>query len=223
MDTPKAGLRQRAFAWALARFNAKYERFVARYKKPLFAGLAGTVIEIGPGTGVNLRYLTPDRVHWIGIEPNPFMQSYLREEANKLGMTVEIRIGTADTLPVPDSSVDAVVSTLVLCCVPSLRRSLEEVLRVLKPGGSFLYIEHVAAPRGSRLRHVQDLVTPVWKRLGDGCHPNRETGIEIERAGFEKVAYQRIAAPVPVVSPQIVGVAVKASSKSGGRGHGRPQ
>lgn len=211
MDTPKAGLGQRIFAWALARFNKRYERFVSRYKQPLFAEVAGTMIEIGPGTGVNLRYLTPGKVHWIGIEPNPFMLPYLRQEANRLGMPVEIRIGTAGTLPAPDSSVDAVVSTLVLCCVPSVHSSLAEVLRVLKPGGRFLFIEHVAAPRGTRLRRIQDLVTPVWKRLGDGCHPNRETWVEIEGAGFEKVTYERIAAPVPIVSHQIIGVAVKAS------------
>lgn len=214
MDTPKAGLRQWIFAWALARFNTKYERFVLRYKDPLFADLSGTVLEIGPGTSVNLRYLRPDRVHWMGVEPNPFMQSYLYEEANKLGMLAEIRTGTADTLPVSDSSVDAVIGTLVLCCVPSLQRSLQEVLRVLKPGGRFLFIEHVAAPRGSRLRRIQDLVTPFWKRLGDGCHPNRETWIEIESAGFEEVAYERITVPAPIVGPQIVGVAVKAPLNS---------
>ncbi len=210
MDTPKASLKQRIFAWALSRFNTRYERFVSRYKRPLFADLSGTVLEIGPGTGVNLRYLKPERVHWTGVETNPFMQSYLHEEANKLGMRVEIRIGTADTLPASDSSVDAVISTLVLCCVPSQQRSLKEVLRVLKPGGRFLFIEHVAAPRGSRLRRIQDLVTPLWKRLGDGCHPNRETWVELERAGFEKITYERITAPAPIVGPQIIGVAVKA-------------
>lgn len=213
MDTPRASLRQRIFAWALSRFNTRYERFVSRYKRPLFADLSGTVLEIGPGTGVNLHYLKPELVHWTGIEPNPFMESYLHEEANKLGMPVEIRIGTADTLPASDSSVDAVISTLVLCCVPSQQRSLKEVLRVLKPGGRFLFIEHVAAPRGSRLRRIQDLVTPLWKRLGDGCHPNRETWVELEHAGFEKITYERITAPTPIVGPQIIGVAVKALSE----------
>ena len=106
---------------------------MSRYKGPLFGDLAGTVLEIGPGTGVNLPYLRPDRVHWIGVEPNPFMQPYISEEANKLDMPVEIRIGTADKLPVSDSSVDAVISTLVLCCVPSQQCSLKEMLRVLKP------------------------------------------------------------------------------------------
>lgn len=209
MDTPKAGLRQRVFAWALARFNTRYERFVSEYKRRLFADVSGNVLEIGPGTGANLRYL-PNGVRWMGVEPNPFMQSYVREEAHKLGLPIEVRIGTADTLPAPDSSVDFVISTLVLCCVPSPQRCLHEVLRVLKPGGRFLFIEHVAAPRGTRLRCIQNLITPLWKRLGDGCHPNRETWIHIERAGFEKVTFETITAPTPIVSPQIVGVAAKA-------------
>jgi SAM-dependent methyltransferase len=208
MDTPKAGLRQRVFAWALARLNARYERFVSKYKRQLFADVSGSVLEIGPGTGANLRYL-PDGVRWMGVEPNPFMQSYLREEADKLRLPIDIRIGTADTLPVADSSVDVVISTLVLCCVPSPQRCLQEVLRVLKPGGRFVFIEHVAAPPGTRLRRIQNLVTPLWKRLGDGCHPNRETRVDLEHAGFEKVTWETITAPTPIVSPQIVGVAVK--------------
>lgn len=72
-----------------------------------------------------------------------------------------------------------------------------------------MFIEHVAAPQGSWLRRIQNLLTPVWKRLGDGCHPNRETWIEIERAGFKNVTYERVCAPFFLVSPQIVGVAIK--------------
>lgn len=140
------------------------------------------------------------------------MQTYLHEEANRLGMPIEIRMPTGETLPVADESVDAVISTLVLCCVNSQQRALQEVLRVLKPGGRLLFIEHVAAPRGSWLRRMQNLLTPLWKRLGDGCHPNRETCVEVEGAGFETVDYEKITAPTLVVSPQIVGIAIKAVS-----------
>jgi ubiquinone/menaquinone biosynthesis C-methylase UbiE len=213
MDKPKAGLRQRLFAWALARFNTKYEQFASRYKQQLFAGLTGTVLEIGPGTGVNLRYLNPETVRWIGVEPNAFMEPYIREEASRLHMQVEIRSGTADNLPLPDSSADAVISTLVLCCVPNQQRSLQELLRVLKPGGKLVFLEHVAAPPGTRLRRMQTLVTPLWKRLGDGCRPNLETWRDLERAGFGKVSYERIVAPLPIVSPQIAGVATKAGNR----------
>lgn len=214
MDAPKAGLRQRIFAWALARFNTRYERFASKYKQRLFRDVAGTVLEIGPGTGANLRYLNPSKVSWIGVEPNPFMRSYLHEEANRLGMPIEIRVSTGEALPVADESVDTVISTLVLCCVNSQQRALQEVLRVLKPGGKLLFIEHVAALGGTWLRRIQNLLTPLWKRLGDGCHPNRETGAELERAGFENVDCERITAPTFIVSPQIVGIATKAASRN---------
>jgi cyclopropane fatty-acyl-phospholipid synthase-like methyltransferase len=98
MDKPNVGLRQRIFAWALARFNPHYERFASKYKEQLFAELSGTVLEIGPGTGVNLRYLKDGKVRWIGVEANPCMQRYLHREASRLGMPIELRIGTADTL-----------------------------------------------------------------------------------------------------------------------------
>lgn len=210
MDKPKGGLNQRIFAWAMARFSPRYEQFSAKYKEPLFAELSGTVLEVGPGTGVNLGYFRNRAVRWIGVEPNLHMERYLRAEANRLGMPIDLRVGTADRMPVRDGSVDAVISTLVLCSVPDQPKALREILRTLKPGGRLVFIEHIAAPDGSRLRHVQNLVTPVWRRLGDGCRPNRETWKELEHAGFAQVSYQRVAAPLPVVSPHIIGVAIKA-------------
>ena len=211
--------RQRAFAWALAHLNQKYERFVQKYKRQLFADLSGIVLEIGPGTGANLRYFPREGIRWIGIEPNPFMSQYLEEEGARLGMKIELRSGTADHLPVPDGSVDAVVSTLVLCCVGDQQLTLREVMRVLKPGGKFVFIEHVAAPIGTRLRRFQNWVTPLWRRMGDGCHPNRETWIELENAGFDKLTYEKFKAPAPIVSPQIFGVAVKSSLPIPQRGY----
>lgn len=210
MNGPRGGLKQRAFAWAMFRFSFRFERFAGPYKKGLFAGLNGTVLEIGPGTGINLRYMKSGGVRWIGVEPNLHMKSYVVEEAARLGISVDLRVGTADNLPVPDATIDAVICTLVLCCVPDQQRSLGEIMRVLKPGGRFLFMEHVAAPAGSRLRRTQNWLTPIWKRLGDGCYPNRETARALESAGFAQLEYERVTAPLPVVSPQIVGAAVKA-------------
>jgi ubiquinone/menaquinone biosynthesis C-methylase UbiE len=209
MDKPKGGLKQRIFAWALARFSTRYEQFSGKYKEALFAELSGTVLEVGPGTGVNLRYFRDRAVRWIGVEPNLCMERYLREEATRLMMPIDLRVGTADHLPVSDTSADAVIITLVLCCVPDQRQALREILRVLKPGGRLVFIEHIAAAHGSRLRRIQNLVTPIWKWLGDGCHPNRETWAELERAGFSQVRYERVTAPLPVVSPHMIGVAIK--------------
>ena len=143
-----AGWHQRLFAWALAHLNGKYETRLADTKRALFSDLSGTVIEIGPGTGANLPYFSRD-VRWIGVEPNPYMDRYLQKRANVLGIPIEIRRGTAEDLPAPDCCADAVVSTLVLCSVSNLSKSLSEVLRVLKPGGRLIFIEHVAAPRGN--------------------------------------------------------------------------
>ena len=81
-----------------------------------------------------------------------------------------------------------VVSTLVLCSVANPEATLQEIHRVLKPGGRFIFLEHVAAPEGSGLRRLQNLAQPAWTTMADGCHPNRETGVSLERVGFESLA-----------------------------------
>lgn len=199
---------KRLFAWLMAAESGTYDSAVGDRKQTLFANLQGNVLEIGPGTGPNLSYY-PHDIHWIGIEPNPFMYPYLQKEAERLGLDIDLRSGSAERLEAEDNSMDAVVSTLVLCSVPDLASTLQEVLRVLKPGGRFLFIEHVAAPRGTWLRKVQSGIRPIWKVIADGCHPDRETWIALENAGFESVNYQHFQAPFPIVSPHIVGVATK--------------
>ena len=199
---------KRLFAWMMAQGSPEYERAVGDRKQALFGDLHGDVLEIGPGTGPNLPYY-PHDIHLIGIEPNRFMYPYLEKSCGRLGINIDLRSGTAEHLSAEDNSIDAVVSTLVLCSVPDLAGSLQEILRVLKPGGRFLFIEHVAAPHGTWLRRIQRGIRPVWKVIGDGCHPDRETWIALENAGFESVDYQHFQAPFPIVSPHIVGVATK--------------
>lgn len=199
---------KRLFAWMMAKGSDGYEKVVSQRKRSLFANLHGNVLEIGPGTGPNLTYY-PQDIHWIGIEPNPFMHSYLQETAEKLGLNIDIRTGTAERIDAEDNSMDAVVSTLVLCSVPNLATTLKEILRVLKPGGRFLFIEHVAAPSGTLLRRVQSTIRPIWKVLGDGCNPDRETWVALENAGFSNVNYEHFEAPYPIVSPHIIGTATK--------------
>jgi ubiquinone/menaquinone biosynthesis C-methylase UbiE len=202
------GLRKRLQALLLAHCAGGYERMVADRKRALFADLRGTVLEIGPGTGANFRYFPPD-IRWIGVEPNPYMHPFVRREAARQGLGIDLRLGTAERLDVPDGSVDAAVGTLVLCSIEDPDAALREIVRVLRPGGRFLYIEHVAAPSGTRLRRIQRLVRPLWKVFGDGCRPDRETWAALERAGFARVRFERFTVPVPVVGPQIAGEAVK--------------
>lgn len=192
----------------LARGNAKYERAVAARKRSLLGDLSGRVVEIGPGAGVNLSHYPPS-VRWIGIEPNPYLHPYLRNEAEKRGLQVDIRTGSVEQLDVEDSSVDAVVSTLVLCSVEDVAGAMSEISRVLKPGGRFVFIEHVAAPRGTWLRRVQRWLRPFSRTLADGCHPDRETWAAILGAGFAEVNLEHFRAPMLVASPHIAGVATK--------------
>ena len=209
-DSP--GWYKRLFAWLMAHGNAKYEAEMADRKRALFADMHGNVLEIGPGTGPNLCYY-PSDIHWIGIEPNQFMYPYIQKEAEQLGIDIDLRSGTAERLDVEDNSIDSVVSTLVLCSVDNLATTLQEVLRVLKPGGSFFFLEHVAAPQGTGLRQTQHWIQPFWTVIGDGCHPDRETWVVLENAGFERVNYQHFRANIlAIVSPQIIGVATKKAS-----------
>lgn len=204
------GFYQRLFAWLMAHGNAQYEVEIQSRKRVLFADLRGKVLEIGPGTGPNLSYYPRD-IQWIGVEPNPYMHFYLKKEADRLGLqAIDLRLATAEHLEVADNSMDAVVSTLVLCSVENLPIVLQEVNRVLKPGGRFLFLEHVAATQDSQLRRLQNWLEPLWQAIADGCHPNRETWVALEEAGFERVDYEHFRANLPaIVSPQIVGVATK--------------
>jgi ubiquinone/menaquinone biosynthesis C-methylase UbiE len=182
---------------------------MAELKRSLLGNLQGRVLEIGPGSGLNLSYYPKD-IHWIGVELNPFTQTYLQQEAQELGLkSIDVRTGSAEQLAVEDNSIDAVVSTYVLCAVNDLERALQEILRVLKPGGHFLFIEHVAAKEGTWTRWLQGCVKPIWKILFDGCHPDRETGWALENAGFKHVYYQHFQIAIPVVSPHIAGIAIK--------------
>jgi len=202
---------QRLFAAATAASDAANERRLGARKRDLLGGLGGHVVELGPGTGVNLPYFPPG-VRWTGVEPNPYMEARLRQRAAGLGMAVALQPGTAECTGLPAGAADAVVATLVLCSVEDVRAALAEVRRLLRPGGRFVFLEHVAAPAGTGLRRAQGAVRPLWAALADGCHPDRETGTEIERAGFSGLRYDRfridVPAPLAFLSPAIAGTAV---------------
>ena len=151
-------------------------------RRRLLAGARGAVLEIGGGTGANLaNYRDVERV--VVAEPDPFMRRRLEQKLADARVPVEVSVAGAEALPFPDGSFDTVVSTLVLCTVPDQEAALDEVRRVLRPGGKLLFIEHVRAV-GSRARW-QDRIEPLWRRLLGGCHPNRDTVAAIEEAWFE--------------------------------------
>jgi len=177
------------------RVQVRHEAWTRTLKPDLFRDVSGTVLELGPGTGANFAFYTP-KVRWIGIEPNPHMHAALRSRAAEHGIEdAEFRDAGVERMDVPDASIDVVVSTLVLCSVPDLDAALSDIHRVLRPGGRFLFVEHVAAPRGTGVRRLQRLLRPFWKFIADGCRPDRETGAAIRRAGFADVDLREVLAP----------------------------
>ena len=203
-------IRGRFNSWLLAKFEDDFHEEVGARKAEHIGSLSGTVIEIGAGNGVNFRYYPPG-VRVVAYEPNPYMHDRLRASAKAHGLDVELRAVSAERLDFEDDAVDAAVCTLVLCTVPDPDRMIGEVRRVLKPGGRFFFIEHVAAESGTLLRRMQDLLFGPWRYIFEGCHTNRETGTLLEEAGFSHVEIERFRAKKmpPVIVPQIAGVATK--------------
>lgn len=193
------------YANALARYfdaiNAPIERRWRRERRrELLAGLGGDVLEIGAGTGTNLEHYTAaDRLTLV--EPARAMRERLEGAVAAAGRPADVVDAMAEDLPFADGSFDVVVCFLVLCSVRDLATALGEARRVLRPGGTFVFLEHVRAE--GRLGRAQDLVDPVWRRIGVGCRPNRRTLDAIREAGFVVESPQVIRPPaqIPLETP----------------------
>ena len=199
--------------------SAIYDRFMKAseeacldaWRKELLSGLRGTVLEIGAGTGANLRHYPSSVTRLALTEPDRHMFAKLaRRTALDRAGRVELYPAPVDALPFDDVSFDAVVCTLVLCSVENQERALAEIHRVLKPGASFVFLEHVAAHDRSRLAW-QRRVEPFWKRISGNCHLTRDTSEAIRASGLvmddEKRESMRKA--LPIVRPTIRGIARK--------------
>lgn len=168
----------------------------------------GNVLEIGAGTGANLPFY-PSDIRLSVVEPNPHMAVRLQRKAAGLGRAVEVTIAAGERLPYPADSFDAIVATLVLCSVSDQARTLAEARRVLRPGGHFLFLEHVVSP-DDRVRRWQRRLNPVWRFIGDGCTLDRDTGTVIGAAGFSQVDLEELdlRPALPLIRRLIVGQAV---------------
>jgi ubiquinone/menaquinone biosynthesis C-methylase UbiE len=190
------------------------EACLSAWRETLLAQTSGEVLELGAGTGANLAYY-PAAVERVRLaEPDPGMRGRLAVRAREQSrVRVEVADHAAERLPYDDGTFEAVVSTLVLCSVLDPAQALREVHRVLKPGGSFVFIEHVGAEQGSPRRLWQGRIEPIWTRVAGNCHLTRDTEGMIEDAGLTitSVERQSLRKAVPWVRPSIRGLATRSS------------
>lgn len=152
-------------------------------RKQALAGVSGRVLEIGFGTGLNLPYY-PKTVTWLtAIEPARLLDDRVAERSKDLGMPVEVLRLKAEALPWENHQFDAVVSTWTLCSIADPLQALKEMHRVLKPDGTFVFLEHGLSddPKVARWQHI---LTPIQRIVGCGCHLNRRIDHLIEQGGF---------------------------------------
>lgn len=162
-------------------FLAPLELFtLKRLRSKLLRHARGKTLEIGFGTGANFKYL-PKNIEYIGIDPDEEMRSRAIEKAAQFHL--EIHDGDAQKLNFEDSTFDTVVATLVFCSIPDPDLAIEEVYRVLKPGGQFLLLEHVRK-NTPIMGWLLDHLTPFWKHIAGGCHLNRDPSKKILEVGF---------------------------------------
>jgi SAM-dependent methyltransferase len=180
-------------------------------KTEVIGSMSGTIVELGPGTGANMRYYAPG-VKVIAIEPNPHMHERLSAQADRYGVDIEIRSLRGEWIDVADEAADGVVGTLLLCGVDDPATVIAEAHRVLKAGGVYFFIEHVRAPEGSRTRRVQQLVKRPHRWMFNGCRVDQHTAELLSSGPFDAVEIDDIdrGRSGVWVRHQIVGTATKA-------------
>ena len=200
----------RCYGWLSERLE---DAGVEKDRRRLLDGLAGEVVEVGAGNGLNFAYYPAGVTRVLAVEPEPSLRRRAEQRARVAPVPVEVVDDVADSLPVGDGSVDAVVFSLVLCSVPDQGRALAEARRVLRGDGELRFYEHVVAETPV-LRRVQRAVDATfWPLCAGGCRTGRDTLHAIEGAGFDvhRVRHLRIPkdGPPHPAAPHILGAASK--------------
>lgn len=181
----------------------------AKYRQSLLSEVQGEVLEIGFGTGLNLAYY-PDHIDRITvIDRNPGMHQLAERRIRESGKRVENLVLNSERLPMADNRFDSVVSTWTLCSIAQVEQALQEIHRVLKPGGKFFFVEHGLSPN-PKVQTWQHRLTPIQKVIGDGCHLDRDIE-QIVKRQFDHVEIEQF---TPEKMPDLIahlyrGVATK--------------
>jgi len=197
-------------SWLLKVMSSYIHYKFGDMKNAMFKDHPDRLVEVGSGTGENMRYLRKG-THLIAIEPNIHMHDNLRKTAEKYGIHLEIKSLVGESIDLADDSCEFVISTLVLCTVNDLPECLRQIKRILKPSGKFVFIEHVKAKERTVLSLIQNLLHRPWHYCFEGCHTNRDIQPYIEAAGFSdlRIESYNLYSPIVPIIPQIKGIAVK--------------
>lgn len=158
-------------------------------RRELLLPIEGEVLEIGFGTGLNIPFYGNVDVLYA-LEPNPDIYHLAVERVQHAPFHVRHVQAHAEKLPFADQSLDHVVSTWTLCSIARLDQALAEIYRVLKPTGTLHLVEHVKHPNSVKIQSLQTLLTPIQKRIGDGCHLNRDIERSLQQAKFKFIEKQ---------------------------------
>jgi len=144
----------------------------------------GLVLEIGIGSGLNIPFYDSSRVdHLWGIDPSPEMWTIAKKNAKDHHLDAEFIESGAESIPLDDNAADTVVMTYTMCTIPDVQSALQEIRRVLKPGGKLLFCEHGEAP-DENIRRWQQRMNPLWNKLGGGCNLNRPIPRLLDESGL---------------------------------------
>jgi ubiquinone/menaquinone biosynthesis C-methylase UbiE len=200
--------RHPVFARCYARVGHLMDTVVAEHRRRLLAGLEGRVLEVGAGNGLNFPHYPATVTEVVAVEPEPYLRRLALAAARQAPVPIRVVDGTAEALPADDATFDGVAASLVLCTVHDLDRALAEARRVLRPGGSLRFYEHVRAT-DPRLARWQDRLERPWGWLVGGCHPNRDTVAAVTAAGLQLVQLDRfdLQAMPALARPHVLGVA----------------
>lgn len=184
------------------------------WRKTLLQDLSGDVLDLGCGTGANLPFYSERINRLVLVEPSQYMRRKLNAKLScHPHLPSSIKNCTAEAISFRSGSMDAVVSTLLLCSVKNPEDALAEIRRVLRPGGKLIFIEHVAAHNRPERLKWQRRIEPFWKLLQCGCHLTRDTETAIQNAGstIQTINRESMRGVPPIARPSIWGVAVKRS------------
>jgi ubiquinone/menaquinone biosynthesis C-methylase UbiE len=176
-----AGFYQDWIAPRLVDLSMRNKRLVA-FRTRVVSAAEGRVLEIGIGSGLNLPFYTGQARQILGLDPLPRLLARARSRVSS-NAPVQFLTGSAEQIPLDAGSVDTVVMTWVGCSIPNISLALDEIRRVLRPGGHLLFVEHGRAPQ-QRVARWQDRLDPLWARIAGGCHINRNPDVLIRQAGL---------------------------------------